>query len=29
LLTASKVVAPWYYNNEEIELPFSINRIDG
>ena len=29
LFTSSKNVGPWTYNNNEIELPYSINAIDG
>ena len=29
ILASSKVVGPWIYNNTEIELPYSINAIDG
>ena len=29
LLASSIDVGPWVYNNTEIELPYSINRLDG
>ena len=29
LFASSKNVGPWTYNNNEIELPYSINAIDG
>lgn len=29
LLASSTIVGPWIYNNEEIDLPYSVNRIDG
>lgn len=29
LLSSAIEVGPWIYNEEEIELPYSINRIDG
>ena len=29
LFTSSKNVGPWSYNNNKIELPYSINAIDG
>lgn len=29
LLTSSQVVDPWFYNGNRVELPYSVNAIDG